>query len=64
MSRVTPPILCETCREGFGVPFRAMSTVEDKIHVDVRCEKCRREWRVEIPAQPIFPGDQTAHSAR
>ena len=61
------PCACPHCETAAGFPFRVRTdaTDADRVHIDLRCRHCHREWHVARLAPAFGPHDQKgAHVLR
>jgi len=47
------PAACPACRLVEGMPFKAETMATGAMCIDVRCRRCRHEWRLEMPPTEV-----------
>lgn len=53
------PCACPHCATAAGFPYRVRTdaTYSDRVHVELRCRHCLREWQVDRTAPALRPPD-------
>jgi len=53
------PCECPHCETAAGFPYRVRTGAKDadRVHVELRCRRCLREWHVDRTAPALRPHD-------
>lgn len=56
------PLRCPHCRTDAGHPFSVQSNSSNEVIVNVRCETCAHEWKLERETPSFAPSRELALS--
>jgi hypothetical protein len=61
------PCDCPHCETAAGFPYRVRTDAADadRVHIELRCRHCHREWHIDRVAPALRPHDlKDAHAVR